>query len=108
MKTLLQHINENQNGISHFEDFEEYLGDSTVTEGRICIGAYRKKFHSEVWNKKLNKEYELFVEAYESAGGDINEWTADQGIHEVWCDYSGESEACQYILTAFLRLLFEA
>lgn len=109
MKDIKEYlVNENKVNIPQWDDFVDYTGssDNTIEKGHFCIGAEGKKFHPEYWNISFNNEYENFVKAYKNAGGSIDEEYSKQGIYEVFCNYSGKSEAAKYILLSFARLVW--
>ena len=101
-------INENKTKVITFDDVVDFTGssDNTLTNGSICIGAEGQKHNPKYWDESYNDEYEEFVKAYKAAGGKIKEETANQGMHEVFCNYAGNNEATKYILSAFCRLVF--
>lgn len=110
MKNIKDYIitESSKNVYRYFDDFAADLGDSTETKGTIVIGFDGKKF--EDFDKqekvKIENEYNLFIKAYKDAGGTITEEISKQGAGEVFCKYSGKSDACKYILLNFLRILF--
>lgn len=110
MKNIKDYIiSESANNVyRYFDDFEDYVPDSSETKGKFVIGLEGKKFddYDKQERVKIENEYKRFVEAYKDAGGTITEEISKQGAREVFCKYSGNSYACKYILLNFLRTYF--
>lgn len=103
-------VNEKKKDINSltFNDLVDYTSnsDNTITKGRFCIGSEGKKFHEDVWKPEWIKLYEDFVDAYEDAGGEIEEENHKGGMYEIYCNYEGKSKAAQYILLNFFRSIY--